>query len=365
VILQVIFCQKLLLEAGYAQARAIWFGARAMYAMIETIGAQNEASGMSKSIPVFSAQETAERLPYSALIEALKHVFINGAHAPQRSVHSIVSPAGDAPPIGDLMMMPAWQPGGTLAVKLATVYPGNARHGLPQIQGLILVFDATTGKPLAVMDGAECTRRRTAAASALASQVMSRRDSRTLSMIGTGALAPHLLQAHLAVRPAIQQVRLWGRRPDKARALAKTLAAQLTGIEITHAPSAQVACEEADIVCCATNAKAPIVEGAWIKPGTHIDLVGSYSPAAREIDTAGVLAARVIVDTWEGFEHEAGDLLIPLQEGAITKDHILGDLASILKGQITPRRTKTDITLFKSVGTAIEDLAAAQLVLGG
>lgn len=319
---------------------------------------------MSKSIPVFSAGETAERLPYGALIEALKQAFIHGAHAPQRSVHSIASPAGDAPPVGDLMIMPAWQPGGTMAVKLATVFPGNARHGLPQIQGMILVFDATTGKPLALMDGAECTRRRTAAASALASQVMSRPDSQTLSMIGTGALAPHLIHAHLAVRPALKRVRIWGRAPDKARALAETMAAQLTGIEVTHAPNAQVACEEADIVCCATNAKTPIVEGAWVAPGTHIDLVGSYNSDAREIDTAGVLAARVIVDTWEGFAHEAGDLLIPLKEGAITKAHILGDLASSLKGPLTPRRKDTDITLFKSVGTAIEDLAAAQLVLG-
>lgn len=321
---------------------------------------------MRDNIPVFSPEETAERLPYGALIQALKAAFMNGAHAPQRSVHAVASSAGDhAPPAGDIMVMPAWQPGGTLALKLATVFPGNAGLGLPQIQALVAVFDAANGKPLAVIDGTELTRRRTACASALASDYMSRSDSQTLSIIGTGALAPHLIKAHLAVRPSIKRVTIWGRSQDKARTLARTMAGRLKGIEVAVAPSAQSACVQADIVCCATGSKEPIVRGEWLQPGTHIDLVGSYTAQAREIDTPGVVGARVIVDTWAGFEHEAGDLLIPLAQGAIDRAHILGDLASLLKGTATARSAESDITLFKSVGAAIEDLAAAQLVLGG
>ena len=260
--------------------------------------------------------------------------------------------------------MPAWTESGTagerfLGCKIVTVFPDNAAAGQPSLHGCYLLMSGETGAPLALMDAQALTAWRTAAASALAASYLARADAEHLVMIGAGALAPHLVRAHLAVRP-IRRVTLWNRTHGRAVALAFGLT--VTGIEATIAEDLEAAVREADIVCCATLATEPIVRGAWLKPGTHVDLVGGYTPKMREADNDTVKRARVFVDTRAGATKEAGDIVIPLRRGILTKKGIRGDLFELCRGKAKGRTADKQITLFKSVGSAIEDLAAAMLV---
>ncbi len=248
--------------------------------------------------------------------------------------------------------MPAWQPGGLLGVKIVTVFPDNHLVGLASVQGSYLLMSAETGAPLALIDGRMLTLRRTAAASALAAQYLARKDAKHLLMVGTGELAPHIIEAYRAIRP-LTRVTIWGRDPTKAAALAARLGAE-------PAPDLEAAVRQADIISCATLAREPLVQGAWLQPGCHVDLIGGFTPAMREADDEAVRRATVFVDTRAGATKEAGDITQPLANGALSLDGIKAELADLVRG--APGRTSdSEITLFKSVGTAIEDLAAAAL----
>ena len=243
---------------------------------------------------VFDAAELATLLAGPALIDALREAFRQGASAPPRHAHRIPVPgASDA----TLLLMPAWQAGGRAGVKVVSVYPDNAARGLPSVQGLYVLLDAATGAPLAVMDGTSLTRWRTGAASALAAGYLARPDAATLTMVGTGALAPHLVAAHGWARP-LREVRVWGRDPAKARALAARLDAP--GRRVVPVSDLERAVREADIVSCATLARDPLIRGEWLRPGAHLDLVGGFTPEMREADDEAVRRARVYVDTREG-----------------------------------------------------------------
>jgi ornithine cyclodeaminase/alanine dehydrogenase-like protein (mu-crystallin family) len=240
-----------------------------------------------------------------------------------------------------------------------TVFPDNAAAGRPSLHGRYLLMSGATGAPLALMDAQALTAWRTAAASALAASYLARADAEHLVMIGAGALAPHLVRAHMAVRP-IQRVTLWNRTHSRAVALAFGLT--VTGVEATIADDLATAVREADIVCCATLATEPIVRGAWLKPGAHVDLVGGFTPKMREADNDAIKRARVYVDTRAGATKEAGDIAIPLRRGILTRKGIRGDMFELCRGKAKGRTADKQITLFKSVGSAIEDLAAAMLV---
>jgi len=247
-----------------------------------------------------------------------------------------------------------------MAVKVVNVFPGNAARGLPAVMGCVALFDGETGETVAVIDGRSLTVRRTAAASALAADYLARRDARTLALVGTGQLAPELARAHAAMRP-IERVLVWGRSPEKAARTAAALAAG--GLDAASAASLRTAVEAADIVSCATLAAEPLVNGAWLRPGAHLDLVGSFTPAMREADDEALRRARLFVDTRDGALAEAGEILHALASGAITPGHIAGDLADLCRGAVAGRLAQSDITVFKSVGTALEDLVAAELVV--
>ena len=295
-------------------------------------------------------------LDFPGLIEALRAMFRDGCEVPLRHHHSIAPAAPGGNP-ATLLLMPAWQTGRSLGIKIVTVFPDNARRSLPSVHGTYVLLDAETGAPKAVLDGTALTLRRTAAASALAADFLARPDSAVHLMVGTGALAPHLISAHAAIRP-IRETRIWGRDPQKAGALAERLAA--TGIAAAPAGDLADAVAAADIVTCATLAHEPLIRGAWLRPGTHIDLVGGYTPEMREADDDAITRARVYIDT-EAALHEAGDIVQPLRSGALTQERIAGDLSGLARGAAPGRRDPTEITLFKSVGTALEDLAAAEL----
>lgn len=306
---------------------------------------------------ILTPEEVAEALPYAPLVDALERAFAYGHSVPERSGHTIELEGEDD---ATLLLMPAWQSGQALGVKIATIFPGNSLRGLPAVNATYLLLDPGTGEPLALLDGAELTARRTAAASALASRFLSRRDSARLLMVGTGKLAPQLVAAHASVRP-ITEVRVWGRRREAAEALSGMLAD--TVADVAPTPDLEAAVGNADIISCATLATEPLIEGRWLRPGQHLDLVGAFRPDMSEADPEALARAEVWVDTREGAMAEAGDVLKAIASGRFAESAIVGDLAGLAMGQSTGRSSGEAITLFKSVGTALEDLAAARLAI--
>lgn len=292
-----------------------------------------------------------------ALISALRDAFAAGCEMPVRHHHTISAP-GDAD--GTLLIMPAWRVGECIGVKVATVFPGAAERGLPSVSATYLLMDATTGALLAVIDGGELTARRTAAASVLAASYLAREDAQALLVVGTGQIARHLVRAYCSARPGVRRVSVWGRDPDKTAAFAD-LMSRTTGVPAAAVADLRQAVASADIVSCATLSQTPLIAGAWLSPGTHLDLVGGFTPSMREADDEAVTRARVFVDTRDGCLKEAGDIVQPLQAGRI-KAADIADLFDLCRGTATGRRSAEEITLFKSVGAAIEDLAAAQLI---
>lgn len=305
----------------------------------------------SAPLRMIAAADVHAALDYPSLVAALREAFIAGASAPVRTSHAVRAD-GDR-----LLLMPAWD-GDGLGVKIVTVFPRNRERGLASVAALYVLMDGATGHPLALIDGEALTLRRTGAASALASTYLSRPDSRRLLVVGAGALAPYLAQAHCAVRP-ITDVMVWGRTRAHAQRVADQLAAPGRVVAVLDDCAEGLA--TADIVTCATTAREAIVHGAAVRPGTHVDLVGSFTPEMREADDALIVRAEVFVDTYAGALKEAGDLVQPLARGTIDRAHVLADLAELASGRHPGRRSTDAITVFKSVGTALEDLCAAQL----
>lgn len=310
-------------------------------------------------LPLIDAARVRAATPWPLLVEALRQAFRAGCVLPPRHHHGFKVPGERE---ATLLLMPAWREGGTLGVKLVNIVPGNDARGLPAVSGVYLLFSATTGQPLALIDGAELTARRTAAASALAATFLAREDAGRMVMVGTGRLAPELVAAHASVRP-IREVTVWGRHPAKAEALAARLRDEL-GLAVAASADLEAAVRQADLVSCATTSAEPLVRGEWLAPGAHLDLVGGFTPAMREADDEAVRRSRVWVDTMDGGTREAGDIVQPLASGVLAREAIVGDLFALCRGEARGRATTAEITLFKSVGTALEDLAAATLVVG-
>lgn len=307
---------------------------------------------------VLGAAEIRSLAPMPRLIESLREAFRDPFKSPARQLAQVPGGKGDRL----LLYMPAFDREGGGAIKLATVFPDNPDRGLPTIQAALVVF-AETGTPVAVLDGAMVTRLRTSAASALASTYLSRTDSEHLVVVGTGALAPYMALAHCTVRP-IRRVTVAGRHAGRATETAAEIRSLIASdIEVGVATSLDQVVPAADIVSCATSSEQPVLAGKWLRPGAYVDLVGSFSPIKREADDEAVVRSRLFVDTFEGALAEAGDLLQPLERGLIDRDRIEGELSDLVSGRATGRRGADEIVLFKSVGTAIEDLAAAKLIV--
>lgn len=311
---------------------------------------------MSATLPYFSAADVHAALDYPRLIAALSDTFARGATTPVRHVHTVAADEG-----ARLLLMPAWREGELLAVKVVTVFPGNRARSVATVAATVLVLDGRTGHPRALLDGEALTLRRTGAASALASRYLSRPESRCLLIVGAGHLAPYLAHAHAAVR-AIERVLVWARRPEAAAALADRLRAE--GLPASVASDLAAGLQQADIVSCATTSTEPLVRGADVRPGTHVDLVGGFTRQMREADDALMSAASVFVDTRAGALAEAGDLTQGIERGLFACGHVQAELAELVTGRHPGRRLAEERTVFKSVGTALEDLAAAGVVVG-
>ncbi len=324
------------------------------------------------NIPNFlDARQLADRLNRGSLIDALDTAFRGEHSVPDRQHYAVPAPQPSEAG-GTLFVMPAWR-GGSLGIKLVTVFPDNARRGLPAVAATYVLLDAATGESRAILDGSELTLRRTGAASALASRYLSSATASRLLMVGTGKLAPHLIESHALVRP-IREVRIWGRNADRAHALAATMAGNPFvdsmgnprggAISITPTEDLEAAARWADIVSCATLSQLPLVRGAWLGPGQHLDLVGSFTPDMCEVDDDTVARCELYVDTRSGALHEAGEILGAIQRGVIGAADIRGEFADL--GSERFRRSGPQaITLFKSVGSALEDLVAAELAVAG
>lgn len=302
---------------------------------------------------VYSAAEVHAALPWARLAQAIEKAFVAGGTAagqvPLRHAHALG--ADDT-----LLLMPAWDDS-LIITKIVTVMP-RAPH---TVQASLMVLDRHSGLPLALMDGEAITLRRTAATSALAARHLALPDAYTLLLVGCGRLAAWMARAHMALRPGLQRLCIWGRQPAAAQRLAAELRAE--GLPAQAVAELEPAVRAAHIVCCATTSTQPLVQGAWLQPGTHLDLVGAFQATMREVDDAAVARAHIVVDTCAGALAEGGDLVQPLQHGVISRSHILAELAELLRDGTAARPQASTVTLFKSVGTALEDLAAAHCVL--
>ncbi|UCI09006.1 ornithine cyclodeaminase family protein [Mesorhizobium sp. B1-1-8] len=307
-----------------------------------------------------SAAEVDKALTFPGLVETLRTAFRDRAVQPVRHHHAVERPDGAA---STLLLMPAWtdfnaagaSAGGHIGVKIVTVSPDNNAIGKPAVMGLYLLLDGVTGEPEALIDGQRLTQWRTACASALAASYLARKDASRLLVVGAGALSPFLARAHAAVRP-ITSIRIWNRTPANAEKVAAGLRAE--GLAASAATDLESELGEADIVSSATISTTPLIRGALLKPGAHVDLVGSFTPAMRESDDDAIRRARVYVDTRAGATKEAGDIVQPLASGVLKPDAIVADLHELARGEKQGRQSEGEITLFKSVGAALEDLAA-------
>lgn len=293
-------------------------------------------------------------LDWPDLIDALRRQFKAGCVVPDRHHHTIQTPGqSDA----TILLMPAWQPGDRIGVKLANVFPDNTQHGMPSITADYLLYDGKTGRGLATMNGSIITARRTAAAAALGADFLSRPDSRTLFMVGAGRVAAMVPGALRAIRP-IQRVMVWDIRVENAKDLCNRL--RESGFDANPELDLRRGTEVADIISCATLSTNPLIEGAWLRSGQHLDLIGSFTPGMRETDDHAMGSSEIYIDT-ETALTECGDLIGPLASGVITRDAVRGTLTSLCRGQVPGRASPESKTLFKAVGTALEDLAAASL----
>ena len=306
---------------------------------------------------IVSQSEVAQLLPMDECVAVMEQAFraLAGGDAilPLRPVMWLPER------VGALAMMPSYLGGlQAIGLKAISVFPGN--HGTPydSHQGVVMLFEAKNGRLLAIADATSITAIRTAAASGLATKLLAKSDAGDLAILGTGTEARTHLEAMRVVRP-LRRVRVWSRHTENVARFVE-VESKRYGIKVEGMPDAKSAVEGADLICATTSAREPVLMGEWLAPGAHINAVGSSVANTRELDTAAVVKSRLFVDRRESAQNEAGDFLIPKQEGAIGDDHILGEVSDLVVGKVEGRKSTDDITLFKSLGIAIEDLASIQ-----
>lgn len=309
---------------------------------------------MAKAPRFISESEVNASLDWEYLIDALEE----GHRAGRAKIGDLILNEGSKV----FYSRAAWLADGDFGVKTFTVFPDNPNSDPPRpsVQGVMVLFDPAAGAARAIMDGAAITAWKTAADSALGSRLLSRKNARVMLMVGAGAMAKPLIEAHCAARPSISEIAIWNRSPARAEALAAAL--RLEGRSVSVAADLERAARRADVISCATLSTEPLIRGAWLKPGAHLDLVGAFTPEMRECDDEAVIRALIYVDARETALHEAGDLTRPIAAGVISQADIRGDLVDLLAGGAAGRQNEGEITLFKNCGGAHLDLMTARAV---
>ena len=303
---------------------------------------------------ILTAEDVHAALSYPAMVDALQEAYSGSFNMPPRQVFLL----DDQPENHDAFaVLPSWNDE-LVAVKSFTYFPDNPKPKYASLYSKIMLYDRKHGQPLALVDGTSVTFWRTAGISGLASRLLSREDSKTLLLLGTGNLAPYIIRAQLSVRP-IDRVMVWGRTLGNAQAVVEQLAKENDAMRFEVADDLQAACGEADIIVSATGSHEPLVLGDWIRPGTHTDFIGNHHATKRECDTALVAKSKVYADSYVNCFKEAGEVLVPINEGAISKDHVVGELTQMCSGAVALRESANEITLFKSIGMALSDLVGA------
>ena len=303
---------------------------------------------------ILTAEDVHAALSYPAMVDALQEAYSGSFNMPPRQVFLL----DDQPENHDAFaVLPSWNDE-LVAVKSFTYFPDNPKPKYASLYSKIMLFDRKHGEPLALVDGTSVTFWRTAGISGLASRLLSRENSKTLLLLGTGNLAPYIIRAQLSVRP-IDRVMVWGRTLGNAQAVVEQLAKENDAVRFEVANDLQAACGEADIIVSATGSHEPLVFGDWVRPGTHTNFIGNHHAKKRECDTALVAKSKVYADSYVNCFKEAGEVLVPINEGAISKDHVVGELTQMCSGAVSLRESGDEITLFKSIGMALSDLVGA------
>ena len=311
------------------------------------------------SFIVINAALTRKLLPMSDCIKVIKHAMMAASQGDADIPPRLITPLPDDH--GWLALMPgASSELKTYGAKIVGLHPANPDKSLPAVQGFVCLFDLDTGKPIGLVDGAAITAIRTAAASALATQWLAKEDALSCGILGTGAQAITHAEAMLAVRP-LQEIIIWGRNMEKAAALCAELSSRYQcHFSAASHPAEAAAC---DIVCTVTGSSEPVLKGEWVKPGAHVNLVGAHALNTREADTALIVKSKVYVDLLESTRNEGGDIMIPVQEGAIDPSDIVGELGALIAGELPGRQHADDITTYNSLGITVQDLYAAHYVM--
>ena len=302
---------------------------------------------------IITADEVHAALKYPDLIDALQDAFARDFTMPPRKVFLLDDDENNHDAFA---LLPSWNDA-LIGVKAFTYFP-NPEDGYQSLYSQILLFDRQHGVPLALIDGTSVTYWRTAGISGLAARLLSREDSETLLLLGTGNLATYIIRAQASVRN-LKRVLVWGRTPANVERVVRQMSGELDGVEVATADNVEAACGEADIIVSATGSHEPLVLGDWVKPGTHTDFIGNHHATKRECDTALVVKSKVYADSRDNCFREAGEVLVPISEGAITEQHVLGQLTEMCTGSVSLRTSADEITLFKSIGMALSDLVGA------
>lgn len=303
---------------------------------------------------ILTAEDVHAALAYPGLVDALQEAYSGSFNMPPRQVFLL----DDEPSNHDAFaVLPSWNDE-LIAVKSFTYFPDNPKPKYASLYSKIMLFDRKHGEPLALVDGTSVTFWRTAGICGLASRLLSREDSKTLLLLGTGNLAPYIIKAQISVRP-IDRVMVWGRTPGNAQAIVEQFASENDAVQFEAVEDLQAACGDADIIVSATGSHEPLVLGDWVKPGTHTDFIGNHHATKRECDTALITKSKVYADSYVNCFKEAGEVLVPISEGAITKDHVVGELTQMCSGAVSLRESDDEVTLFKSIGMALSDLVGA------
>ena len=305
---------------------------------------------------IISPEEVHAALSYPALVDTLQDAFSKEFTMPPRTVFMLDDKEDNT---NAFAILPSWNDS-IIGVKAFTYFPDNQGPEYKSLYSKILLFDRAHGEPLALVDGTSVTFWRTAAISGLASRLLSRENSESLLVLGTGNLSTYIIRAQASVRP-LKRVMVWGRTPANAQKVVDQMSAELSDIEFSVVDNLEDACGQADIIVSATAAHEPLVMGDWVRPGTHTDFIGNHHATKRECDTALVVKSKVFADSYDNCFKEAGEVLVPISEGVMTKEDVVGQLTEMCAGTVPLRESDSEITLFKSIGMALCDLVGAGL----